>query len=386
MPNQIANAREQELFIVKETTAGTLVPPTAASYVIAAGEVPAPNQQPSFTNSSEVRNTRGLRNRFQDKTGAGDWSIPLYVTPSGAAGTAPQEDVLMECLFGTKTVNGGTSVVYSLANTKPSFSMWLKKDHTVFWAKGCTVNSFKVMDETKDGAKMEFSGQFMRTGQAGTDTLDGAAATTDTVISVDDAKKFSVGSFVEFVESGVTYNNTNAGYEITAVSVSGGTVTITPGLETDLDDASTIQGWLPTGTEVGSPIEARTGAVTIDTVAFAHNSFELNISDEVKYLDDEITTDGYPDTYVEDTRSVSGTTSLYFRQEDVKYYYDGQNNTEKAIAFSIGTAAGSILTFDMAVNIFDVPSLENVSPTLALRMNYTSLETNGNDEITATYT
>jgi len=385
--NTIAIARQQVIFVKKETTAGTLVFPAGGDVVVAAG-IGSIVQQPSFSDSDEIVDSRDVLSRFQDKYQAGDWSFPVYACPSGTAGTAPSEDVLMESLMGTKTVNAGTSVVYTLATAKPSFSMWMKKGHTVFFASGATVGALKSSLETKGGHKLEFSGQFMGMGWAGTDTLDAAALISATSVVVHDAKKFSVGGHVEFVEGTTVYDATT-GYAVTEVVIATNTLTISPGLEAALDDESIIRPYLPTASAVGTPLENRKGYATIETVTTPLRSMNLNISDAPKYLDDEITSANFPTAYVETKRAVDGTIDVYFRENDLKYFYDGYNASpagDIALQMIVGSTAGSIVTYDMPTSSLSVPALEDADPTVALNMPYKALGSSGEDSISITYT
>lgn len=384
MANNTATARIQSVFVMKETTKGTLVPPTNSGLIVVAGMATL-NQQPSFTNSSNVRNSRDILERFQDKTPPADWSIPVYVTPSGTAGTAPQEDVLLESLMGAKTVNAGVSVVYSPALTKPSFSLFIKKDHTVLYCAGCTVGSAKFNLATKDGAKLEMSGQGMKMGWTGTDETASLIAESATSIPVLDAKKFTVGSLIEFVESDVVKNNSDAGYAVTAVNTSTNTLTIADGAEEELASGSVVRGWLPAGTEVGSPLESRKGYAQIDSSNFSVQSMDCSISDTPKYLDDEITQSGYVEDYAETERSVSGTAKIYFRRDDVAYFHDGLNNVSRELDMVTGDTAGSIVTINTTNTSLSVPSIEEADPTVALSIPYQALGTDGEDSITITY-
>ena len=102
MSNTIAKARNQKVFCIKETVKGTLVFPASENIVVAAGYATV-NQQASFTDSEEIQESRDILERFQDRFSPGSWTIPMYLRPSGAAGTAPDGDVLFECLMGIKT-------------------------------------------------------------------------------------------------------------------------------------------------------------------------------------------------------------------------------------------------------------------------------------------
>lgn len=385
--NTIARARVQDVFCVKETTRGTLVFPAAANYVVAAGEC-VTNQQASFTDSDERKNTRDVTDRFQDRFGAGNWSIPMYLRPSGTAGTAPDGDVLFECLTGVKTIVGGTSVTYSQSTEKSSFSLWHRKDHTIFWARGCTVNNTEPSLATTGGARCDFSGEFMEMGWCGTDSLNGALLITDTAVVVVDAKKYTVGSKVEFEDAAddTIYNNTSAGYEITAIDVATETLTITPGLEHGLDTASIIRGFLPVGTEVGVPLESRKGKAVIAGVDTPVQSMNVTISDPAMMLTDEITTTDYPEDYAEGTRDLSGSFAAYFRENDLKYFYDGQNSNELAVSLVVGDTAGSIVTFAMPQTELEIPSINESDPTVALDINIKALGSAGEDSLTIAFT
>jgi hypothetical protein len=101
MSNTIAKERAQVIYTVKETTAGTPVFPSAASQLVVATGPVNPDQQPPMTNSKELADTRDVLERFQGQIGSGTWDVPIYLSPSGAAGTPPMGKVLFESLYGT---------------------------------------------------------------------------------------------------------------------------------------------------------------------------------------------------------------------------------------------------------------------------------------------
>lgn len=381
----IALIREQEVFAIKETTAGTLQAPTAGSFIIAAG-VAKVNQPESYTDSAEIINSRDVIDRFRDRTPPATWSIPLYLRPSGSAGTAPQEAALLECLMGTETVSGGTSVTYSQALTKSTFSMWLKHDHTVFNCRGCTVDQATLALASKDGARLDMSGQGMQMGWAGTDNVNGTVSISATSVVVDDAKKYTVGALIEFVESGVVKNNSDSGYEVTAVNVATNTLTISPGAEEEIDDDSVIRGWLPTGTEVGAPVTAREGYVQIASSTVVVNKVDLTINDPAKFLDDEMTATGYVESKVEQTRDISGNISVYFDEDDLSYFYDGRQNTSVDMDIIIGSTAGSIITINLPYTSLIMPEEAESDPTLAISMPFKALGSSGEDSMSIVFT
>jgi hypothetical protein len=532
MISELNRAIIHEAFVKKETTAGTLVFPAATDFVIPAGYCNL-NQQPTFTDSEEIINSRSLINRFQDMTGAGNWSVPMYLRPSGSAGSVPQGSDLLEAMFGTETIVAATSVTYSLATTKPSFSLWERCGKTVFFAKGCTASKLALNITNKGAVKMDLSGQFMEMGWVGTDQVKGVAPaavviedcedawdelvdadvtesadavdfktgtasakfvvaagcgagdiiateafvskdmsgddslklwvkssvaldagdlqillddtaecasplkeldipavaadtwtevdidlgdasgltavisigvkmivdvgafnlwiddvrsfTDDTTIEVDDAKLFCVGGRVQFKNAdGTVFNNSDAGYEITDVDTSTDIITVSPGAEVGLVIDDYVEPYLPTGTKIGSVAEARETTVSFDggSSAAVIKSMNLNIDDAVQYQEDEITSEGYPTTYVEGRRSVAGNVSLLFRTNDLAYFYDGLNTNEVDMQIKCGVdAAGTRLTINMDKVSLPVPARSYTAPTVELTMDFVALGTDGEDEI-----
>jgi Phage tail tube protein len=386
MSNKIAKARNQKVFCVKEPVKGTLVFPTNANLVVAAGYATM-NQQPSFSDSEEIEESRDVLERFQDRFSPGSLAIPTYFRPSGAAGTAPSADVLFECLMGKKTITPGVSVVYSQSIEKGSFSYWLQKGHTVFWARGCTVNKSDVGLAKTGGAHCDFSGEFMEMGWAGTDQINGALSLDDTAIVVGDGKKYTVGSYVEFeVAAGTVYNNSDSGYQITGVDVETNTLTIGTGLEVALADDSIIRGFLPVGTKTGAPLESRKGKAQFNGVDTPVQSMSVSINDPAQMLGDEITATDYPEDYAEGARDLSGALAVYFRENDLAYFHDGQNSNQQPLAMVIGDTPGSVVTIALPQSELEVPNVTEADPTVALNMNFKGLGNVGEDSATITFT
>lgn len=388
MTDTIALARQQTIFCLKETTAGTLVHPASAGttpYTIAAGYAEL-NQEPSFTNSEEIINSRDVIDRFVDKRPAGTWSIPIYVKPSGTAGTAPMGDVLFECLMGTKATVALTSVTYTQAITKPSFSLWLMRGHMLLFASGCTVTDCKLDGGTKGSPMLTFSGGCMRMGWCGEDTLSGAEAQGQTVIGVNNPERFSVGA--KIWNSTADDDNTNAGYTITEVDVSGNTITISPAVAPvgGWASGSTIKPYLPAGTDVGTPVLARTVSVDIGALTDkALQSYSLSVSDPVMYPE-EISTDEYPTAYIEDARNITFDFQMYLRQTDVAFFYDGFSNTEVEVVINMGDTAGSTVTWTMGQVSLSVPKVQTSAPAISLNISGLALGSSGEDSLEIAFT
>ena len=456
--NTVGLAIEQVCLCVKETTKGTAVFPTAAAELVIGAGVIDMNQQPTYTNSEEIANSLDVLDRFQDQVGAGTFTIPTYIRPSGTAGTAPMADVLFESLMGIGTNSAGVSEAYSQATTKPSFTLWLKKSHTLFFGTGACVDSCALNFTNKGACMATFSGGFMQMGWAGTCSANGATASGDGAsYVVDDASNYAEGDTAIHVDSGtgscltgdtITFagdttvyfvatgfagdgdsdvviaspgltkalldgvamtitgnrlitvvdgqkftaggrvrialeNNSKAGFEIE--SVSGNVLTMTEAVT--CADEAVIAGYLDeTLTAVGSPLESKNTTISFDAVTTALKALSLTISSPAVYQVDEITTSGYPEDYVEDTREISGTIDLLFRENDMGLFYDGLNDVSVATVITIGTVTGSICTIGLLQTELEVPNITTDKPTVSLTSNLHAIGSTGEDSATMTFT
>ncbi|MBI5523367.1 MAG: hypothetical protein HY910_12120 [Desulfarculus sp.] len=379
--NDLGLARENIAFTKLESSFGTLASFAATDAVAALGQ-PSVSQPLSFSDSEEVVNSRSLLTRFRDKTPAGKWSLDLYSRPSGAAGTPPVESVLLECLLGAKTINAGVSVVYAPALTLPSFSFGSKLGHVTRFAAGCLVESGKFSIVSKGGIKCSFSGpcrQVMQAGRAST-----VADSTTTVIKLEagGAKLFDVGSRVQVGAA----NNAGAGYAVSAHDEVADTITITPALAQAPAADVAVQGYLPTPTLAGAPLEGRLGSVKFDTVAVSITSADLSITNKLNLLEDEVTPDDFPSGYVPGARSVKGDLSLYFLRKYLGHFRQAKNQADVAVALGGGNTAGSILTVSMAKGRLDTPEISASNDTLMSKLPFTAMGNAGEDEISIAYT
>ena len=382
MTNTVALAMQQTVFAVKETTKGTAVFPTLASQLIAAAGTFEINQQASFTDSDEINNTLDVLERFQDQVGAGSWKCPMYIRPSGAAGTAPMGKVLFESLMGVETTAASTSVTYSQATTKPSFTLWGKKGHTVFMASGACAEACKISFSNKGGAKAEFSGGFMRMGWAGVGEVNGAVSgSTSVVLAAGHTKFFTAGMYVQFDAD----TNTNAGYKISSINHTTHTLTMVDSIT--CGDKAVIKGFLPTGlTAVGTPLENNMTTIEFDSVAKNLKSLTLDINSPVAWQTDEITTSGYVEEYVEDKRNISISADVLFREQDLSYFYDATQNTKVDIDIVISNGAGKTCSINLPYTELEIPSISDSNPTVSLSISGKALGSSGEDSCSIVFT
>jgi hypothetical protein len=360
--NKIQLGREATCFAVEETTSGTLEHPTATDMVIPSGAIDF-NQQPSYTDSTEVRDTRTKTVRFLDQNPAGTWTLPMYVRPSGTAGSVPDGHVLFYAAFGSTTTYAGSSVTYTPANDDHiSMTVYIGMKDMVFALVGCTVNELRVALTNKGGVNCTFSGGFMTMKWAGKADTTAESAGVFTV-SADDAKMFTVGMKLKIWDASAgAYYNSGAGYLISAVGATSVT-SADPGAYT-WASGDWIEGYLPTGTEVGSAIEARTGTCSFDggSTDVPVISADFTLTNNIAYLEDEISTNVYPTTYIATMRDTMCTTQLYLRTDDLNYFKDSgllasADKVQADVLLTGGDTAGAQIDIALPTCDGSVPAL-----------------------------
>lgn len=386
LANSIAVAYQQNVFATLETTKGTLAFPAAAGtdVVVAAG-FPDMNQNPAFVQSQEVVYSRDILNMFQNVTPAGTMTLPFYIRPSGSLGVVPMGANLLTSLFGKQTIVASTSVTYAQQVTKPSLSVWFQRGHTVFNAAGAVVDSMKIGYTTKGGLLATATLQFLQLGYAGTSQVSTAAAQAATSVTVDDGTKYTVGSVIwnSTTQAGAGDKATN-GYTVSAVV--GNVLTIAPGIVGTGGWAigDTIQGYLPTGAPAGTALAMRQAAFTVEGTSRNLKGLDFSYGDSVKVLDDEITTSGYPQSYIESSRVITGALHAYLRRNDIGLITSGMSTNKGALSIAMGTVAGSIATLNMPKVVYEVPQLKNNAPAVEFDLKYTAISNSGAGEDSCT--
>jgi len=357
--NRIQLGREAQVFVKKETYKGTYAFPTATDLIIPAGGGEF-NQPISLTDSAEVRDSRSLKDQFRDMTPAGNWSLPMYCRPSGTKGAKPDGAALLEAAFGNETISAGSSVTYTLGNDLPSISITVKMKDMVWALVGASVNELRAALTNKGAINLDFSGGFMKLMWAGKAEIASASGTTVTLDDLADTQKFRPGMRIQFYDVSETtwFHNSGEGYTITAVDETGFTLTIDPTI-TEFTPAADdiVQGYIPTGTEVGEPIQARTGTCEMDTTAVPIVSMDMTLTNNIAYMEDEISTDEYPIDYIADRRSVKASATLYLRTNDLKYFRRAQLQTSVALTIKGGDTDGKKMELSIPYAKGDFPAI-----------------------------
>lgn len=376
--SDIARVKEQALFVKLETTPGTLAIPASGDCVVLASSMSA-SQSPSYTDSPEIQNTRGVISRFQDALSAGEFGFSI-IPRANAAGMAPVGAPLFRSLMGAESVVADTSVTYSQTLKKPSLSICYRKGHVVYYLLGATLGEMSVKAEKKGAVTLDLKGKFMRRLIMADDKLTAGAALSATDLIVEDAGRFMVGGRI--FNFTLNDSNSNQGYEITAVETATNTVTIATGISQAWNQNDEIKGYLPPDQTVGTPIEGRDTVIKLDGTAGMIQSMDLSINDPCEYLEDEINGVEYPTEYVEGDRNITGTLKSYFRKEyssKLVSALEGSNEVELAFEFGDANQAGKQMIITLPRVPLEAPSEEESGPSVTLSQNFTALETNGED-------
>lgn len=101
--SEIGLSRKQKVFAVLEDTMGTLKFPNATFDFIRPAGNAVLNQRPEYSDSEELADTLDILDQFQNACPAGDFTMKMYIRPSGTLGTAspPQGRALFESLQGS---------------------------------------------------------------------------------------------------------------------------------------------------------------------------------------------------------------------------------------------------------------------------------------------
>lgn len=381
MDNATALTREIKAFVVKESAFGTLAFPSATDVIGVLG-APQVSQEEEFVDSREIVESRSTPDRAWVGTAAGSFSLQVYARPSGAAGTPPVEDVLLEAALGAKTVNAGTSVVYSPALELPSFTLAFREGHTTNFIVGAKVGELRLSITRKDFATWDVSGSFQKVLRAGTAETAGTSTTTVIQLESGGAKLFDVGARVQVG----TENNSGAGYEITAVDTSADTITLGTALSAAPAAGEVVSGYLPTASLSGHHVTGCEGSLSLDGAELTVTGIEVALSNALQPDDEELSAAGYVTAIDEGQRQVSGTINARYRRTYAAWFRRAREQEQGALVATAGETAGKRLKIELPLAQMNTPSTDgdeyrrNISVTL-VGMPSASLE----DEIQITY-
>ena len=344
LPNLIAIDMQTLLFAKEETTFATEIKPTTADQILIAGSGTM-KQELGFIPDEQRRNTYSEVSEIQGRYEPGTFTFPVYIKPSGALGTKPECAALLKNLFGRETVTASTKVEYFLARVTDavvSHTLWFKVGHFVYRAIGAVVDEgtfpLKAGNEADAVGQVSLTGLCANVLWTGTDEIAGTPLAGATTMTVKDAKKFTVGSYVEIGSE----TNGGAGFQITVINYGTNVVTFAPALVSDKAPDDVVKPWIPVGTEVGTPVHGRLGLATRNAVTLRVISSEITLKNNYKFLNEEKNGLNYPDRVIRTRkREVMCNPEIYFDANAPKFFYEAQQGTKTDIVVPVGDTAAS---------------------------------------------
>jgi hypothetical protein len=146
-----------------------------------------------------------------------------------------------------------------------------------------------------------------------------------------------------------------------------------------------IEPFLPTGAIIGHPIESKYTSVTINQIPSTIKTMDLTVGDAAKYFDDEISISGFPDSYVEDDRSITGSLGLRFRKAEAARFYAGFNGVNVPWEIVFGHIAGQMMKVNMGKVNMEIPKLTDNKPAVDMDIPIKALGTLGEDSMSLTF-
>ena len=379
--SQIARSKRQYAFVKLESQSGVLALPSSTDSVALAESLTS-SQTPTYTDSTEIQNTRGILERYPDGLPAGDFDIKVIARPTGVA-TVPMGDPLFESLMGQKTINAG-DVAYGQALEKPSFTICYRKGHMVYYCLGATSHEMGVQVTKKGAVELSFKGKFMQRICMGDDNVATLSSAAQNQVFVADAGRFMVGGYVYnpacAANAGAADSNIGAqGYLITAIDRTNHILTLQDNLVFAWAVSEEVLGWLPATEKIGTSIMSKDSQIKINGALGKIKDMDLSINDPCQYLEDEITGSAFPTEYVEGDRQISGSFKSYFRKEDSTKVAQGYSNEELDLSLEFGSTVGTKMRIHLPRVPAEVPTEEEDGPSLVLSQSFTALETLGED-------
>lgn len=272
------------------------------------------------------------------------------------------------------------SRVYFQDNCRPTCSIWVKDDHTVRFASGCVVTEMKIPQSKEGGQHCDFSFQFRQMGWCGRSFLSAAPSTAVLSVVTSDAAAaagaYTVGGIIKNTTK--ADDNIGAGYTITAVDMTNGTITVSPTPSGWAKDDQ-LDPWLPAATPIGTALVSANTRVFINAVAGKLLEGTITLGTPTSFTSE--IGDDYPGENADTTRALSMDNSLYFRAKDAVELKRGYDGYEMPINVVLGNVAGGTLALAMPRVKFNMPSIDVADPFVTLKRTGAILGTKGNDSL-----
>lgn len=348
-------SNQEQVFAVLEDVCGTLKLPSGSNRIYCTKAVTF-DQSQSFQADEQIRASASELPSLKGAKAPGSTTLETYVKPSGTPGTAPEADILFRCALGTKTVDPGVSVVYSLANQLESLSLWVLKGSVMFAFRGCGIDSAGFNISGNAYGSVSWGLQYMEQKWAGT------VAANDTCGIGKETIQLPTGGAQLYCASMPvkvgTDDNNGAGYVISAVNYSLDTITI-PALLTNQGSNPTIAPWYPTSSaEVGEPVFGKLGIVTISGANAVILNSKVDLKNNLKYYTDEKNNTWTAERFARPKRrSVEGSLDMNLLAMGPSYFYRAEYQVSDALLIPCGNVSGYMMRLSIPYAEYTTPKI-----------------------------
>jgi hypothetical protein len=359
LPTLLAFGRESVVFAIEETVTLVETKPTTTSQILMAGDGSV-SQELGFIPDPQRRNTYSALPDIPGRYDAGALSFPMLVKPR-ALGVAPDGGQVLKNLFGRETIVGGTSVTYNLLRTtdiRKSETVWIKNGHFLYRCIGTvfTKGAFPIKADNSEDAlcQVKLDATCAEVRWTGTDELAVITAAIDTTITVKDARKFTVDSYIEIGAQ----TNTGAGFKVTAVNYTTNVLTITPAVGAVVAVDALVKPWIPVGSENGTIVHGRFGAVTRGGETLPLMSGEIGLDFPVKMMNEEKNGQDFASRFATaNIRTVNADVQVLFDANAAKWFYDGKQGVLADMVCNWGTVAAQRVRITAKNQLLSAPAI-----------------------------
>jgi hypothetical protein len=371
-------ALNQRFFIVEESTSGVFAPPTDTDFFFTRAGGAIDHSQPY--ESSDHRSGRHNNSIVEQKKETA-WTIPTYVnidTAQGSAGIAevdPAIRTLWKSTLGTETIPGG--VVFTPADDPSiTFSLYENMNEYAHQSPAAFVMSTTLTAPGDGTATLDWAGNAAdryRVG-IGQTTANNDGGNTVTLVAVDEAKRFPVGSQVMIITDAAggatrSADTPNGTYRtVTDSDDTTGIVTLSGAVLSDADGSAAGAFYLAfaepeTPTAIEDILTGLVGSMSIDGLGGVQDcvrSTTITMENNHELVNYCYGTASLAHPYfVPGARlNVNVEIEQNMNHETVEWLYDLDQFTAQDIDFVLGDAAGRHLKIDLPKVIFQVPSTE----------------------------
>lgn len=326
-----ARVQKTRTFVVPETTIGEMAFPVASNGLLTVGRPTFTAQVGEQEESGWLFDTRTSQPGCVKNFAPQAFNLSIYITKPGTPGTPTNEHNVLEAALGVATVNAGTSIDYEPAFDRQTHTIYIMHEHTMYILTGSVYTSWDMKMAPSDTCRfqVDLGGMYMRMHVVGSAPLTSAAssgATTLTVGTTNINRYLGYGLVsLESADGLTTDDNSGAGYQITDVDYTSGTITINTATSTAFAIGSYVIPFLPDFEPNSSAIDGKSIEAIVDGVAFDVYSLELKGTENVTFTKQLSL---YPEGFDEQDKRQVELTCMGFMKPNTAAYFNKINQQQ----------------------------------------------------------